>query len=99
VKACHRKPVPVGKVVGPLYSQIVRRKLREVEAEAAVDLEDDLTGSWASVRSAADLCEVAEGTALAAVLDGRVRAERRNSTLYVRLDDVAKLPAGKGAST
>jgi hypothetical protein len=94
VKACHREPVPIGDVVAPLHGRVVLRRRREVEDQTKVEPEDDLTGSWGSVRSASQICGVPEKQVLTGILSGSIRTERRSGCLLVRLDDVAKLAGG-----
>jgi hypothetical protein len=84
---------------GPLRSHLDRLRLAaELLAEVESDSDGSLDGSWASVRGAAHLLDMAEGAILSGVLNKSVRHERRGGCLMVELGDVSRLEA-KGAST
>jgi hypothetical protein len=85
-----REPVePSRPIDAPRARICARRRARQQQGEDGDG--DSLSGSWGSIRSAADLAGTTEAKILNAILEGQVRKERRGSILFVSLSDVAKL--------
>jgi hypothetical protein len=74
------------------------RRLARPTQDGSTAQPDALIGCWGEVAAAARLNDLSEVQILQAVLDRRVRSEKRGGVLTVALDDVARLKVQGGTT-